>query len=143
MPRSMCVTRSPARAFVVVAIVAVTVEPRIGHADSSGDATCLAHFVVVERAQEPAAAGVCSFHLERAVGFAWMADDFVRDQRIEMRVGNDDDFAVGRLEDGRGRELVRFGGEVDANFARDGFGINSPRHPSLKHSRPRCWPIVS
>src|SRR6266849_8722424 len=42
-----------------------------------------------------------------------MTDDLVRDERIEMRVGHDDDFTLGRLEDGRSGELLRFLCEVE------------------------------
>ena len=50
-----------------------------------------------------------------------MADDLVRDQRVEMRVGNDRDFAVGWLQDRRGGQLARLGRQVDAKFARSGI----------------------
>src|SRR5713101_7580635 len=42
-----------------------------------------------------------------------MTDDLVRDERIEMRVGHDDDFTLGRLEDGRSGEFLRFLCEVE------------------------------
>src|SRR5712692_9665328 len=42
-----------------------------------------------------------------------MADDLVRDERIEMRVGHDDNFTLGRLEDGRSGEFLRFLCEVE------------------------------
>src|SRR5208282_3826956 len=45
-----------------------------------------------------------------------MADDLVRDERVEMRVGNDDDFAVGRSEHGGRGKLARLGGKVDTKF---------------------------
>src|SRR6266851_2004303 len=42
-----------------------------------------------------------------------MTDDLVRDERIEMRVGYDDDFTLGRLENWRGGEFLRFLCEVE------------------------------
>ncbi len=78
---------------MVVAVMAVAVERRVGAGPQHRRADRPADFVVRERRQKPASSGVCRFHLERAIGLARMADDLVRHQRIEMRIGNHDDFA--------------------------------------------------
>src|SRR6266852_4501627 len=99
--------------LVVVQVVAVAVESRVRASPQERRADGPANFVLFERAQEPASPRVRSLHLERAVRFRRMTDDLVRDERIEMRVGHDDDFTLGRLEDGRSGELLRFLCEVE------------------------------
>src|SRR4029077_21132886 len=42
-----------------------------------------------------------------------MADNFVCDQRVEMRIGDHRDFAVGRLKRGRRREFARLLAEIE------------------------------
>src|ERR1700736_4506641 len=42
-----------------------------------------------------------------------MTDDLVRDERIEMRVGHDDDLTLGGLEDGRSSEFLSFLCEIE------------------------------
>src|SRR5713101_8017772 len=100
------------RTLVVVQVVAVAVESRVRASPQEGRADGPANFVLFERAQEPASPRVRSLHLERAVRFRRMTDDLMRDERIEMRVGHDDDFTLGRLEDGRSGEFLRFFCEV-------------------------------
>src|SRR5215469_1825714 len=104
------------RAFVVVAIVAVAVEAWIGAGRQQRRCDLFTELIVRERTQEPTAAGVGRFHLERAIGFAGMADHLVRDKRVEMRVGNNDDFAVEWFEDWSCSKLARFRGKFDGKF---------------------------
>src|SRR5712692_6753177 len=101
------------RTLVVVQVVAVAVESRVRASPQEGRADGPANFVLFERAQEPASPCVRGLHLERAVRFRRMTDDLMRDERIEMRVGHDNDFTLGRLEDGRSGELLRFLCEVE------------------------------
>src|SRR5271155_4584300 len=96
------------RALVVVTIVAKAGERRIGTSPQYRRADRSSDLVRLERAQQPTAAGIRGFHLERAVGLARVADYLVGDQRVEMRISDDDDFIVGRFEGGRGGELAGF-----------------------------------
>ena len=50
-----------------------------------------------------------------------MANDFVRDQRIEMRIGDDGDLALRRLQDRRGRQFLRLLGEADRKLRETGI----------------------
>ena len=63
-------------------------------------------------APEPASSRVCRLHLERPIGFARMADDFVGEQRVEMRIGDDRHFALRRLQERRVGEFGRLGESV-------------------------------
>src|SRR5580704_13259601 len=83
------------RAFMVVAIVAVAFEARIGARRQDRRAHLTPDLALVERSQKPAAPRVRRFHLERAIGLARMTDDLVRHQGVEMRIGDDRDLALG------------------------------------------------
>src|SRR5208282_3988064 len=104
---------APRRSLVVIPIVTIPIERWVRAGRQYRRTNHSAQLIVHERAQKPAPARIRGFHFQRAIGFTGMPDDLMRDQGVEMRIGHDHDFALGRLEDRRRSKLLRFPGEFD------------------------------
>ena len=87
-------------ALVVVLVVAVAGQRRVGVGRHQRGGDLLAHLVVAQVTQQPGAPRIGGFHLERAVQLHRMTDDLVGDERVVVRIGHDGDFAV---QGGQGR----------------------------------------
>jgi len=93
------------RALVIVLVVAEARQRRVGVRGHQRRGHAPADLMLAEPAQQPRAARVRGLHLEGAVELDRMTDDLVREERVVVRVGDDDHVAVrGRQHRGR-REL--------------------------------------
>ena len=90
------------RPLVIVGVVAVPGQRRVGVGGDEGRGHALAHLVIAQAAQEPGAPGVGRLHLEGAIQLDRMADDLVREQGVVVGIRDDDDLALGG---GQGRGL--------------------------------------
>src|SRR6185437_5610374 len=101
------------RAFVIIEIVAVAGQRGIGASPEKLRANGPAELVALERVQQPTASRVGGFHLERAIGLARMADDFVSEEGVEVRIGDYSYFTIGRPQYGDGGKLAGLVGEIE------------------------------
>ena len=108
------------RALVVVRVVAVARQRGIGVRGDQRRGDALADLVIVQAAQQPRAPRVGRLHLERAVQLDGMADDLVRDEGVVVRIGDDDDVAVGGGQRRRLRQLDRLARRASSAKSHEG-----------------------
>ena len=144
MPRSMCITRRAARAFVVVAIVAVAVEARIGAGGQQrrADLACRSRCPSSERKNQLRPAYAASILSARSASHGW---PIISCETSALKCGSvtTTTSPSGGLSTGAAASSRASVASSTQTSASHGFGISSSRHPSARHSRPRCWPIVS
>ena len=86
------------RPFVIVDVVPEPLDGRIAERCHQVRADTVAELVFLEAAQEPRPSGIPRLELQRAVELRGVTDDLVAEEGVVVRVGDDYDLFVGRLE---------------------------------------------